>query len=129
MGNSWLMANRVLLNANGMKVSEPGFDVLTAGNANLQFSSDWSALSLLLAGSVSIPANGSQTVFFGRTFTRLPIAIVPWNNFGQDSNYYYMTLSEMWSSANVASLYNNRIVFSNPYSIPYIAWYYIWNFG
>jgi hypothetical protein len=129
MGNSWLMANRVLLNANGMKVSSPGFDVLTTGNANLQFSSDWSALSLLLAGGVNVAANSSRTVLFGRTFTRLPIAIVPWNGFGQDSNYYYMTLNEMWDTTNIAALYNNRIVFNNPYSIPFFAWYYIWNYG
>ncbi|MBC2806646.1 hypothetical protein C3Y94_026190 [Rhizobium ruizarguesonis] len=123
------MANRVLLNTSGLKVSEPGFDVLTAGNANLQFSSDWSALTLLLAGGVNVPASTSQTVFFGRTFIRTPIAIVPWNGFGQDSNYYYLTLSEMWAATSIATLYNNRIVFANPYSTPYFAWYYIWNYG
>ncbi|MGO7308776.1 hypothetical protein ACCS91_33515 [Rhizobium ruizarguesonis] len=125
------MANRILLDASGLKISSPGFDVLTTGNANLLFSSDWSALSILMVGSVTVPANGSQTVFFGRTFTRSPIVRIPWNGYGMDPNggYYYLTLNEAWQSTSIATLRSDRLIFTNTSSIPFVAYYYIWNYG
>lgn len=75
------MVNRVLLNANALRVSKAGVDVLSAGLGSLQFNSDWSALGLLTTGTVSDSwsAIGSYagtsvtTVNFGRTFATPPL--------------------------------------------------------
>lgn len=73
------MTRRVLLNSSGLKISQPGADVLTAGPAQLQFSSDFSSLSLYMQGdyslSWSVAGNiGSHVGFipFGKTFVSPP---------------------------------------------------------
>lgn len=74
------MTNRVLLNANALRVSKAGVDVLTAGLGNLQFNSDWSALGVLTSGTVSDSwsTSGNEgwwatTIGFGRTFASAPL--------------------------------------------------------
>lgn len=48
------MANRVVMDADGIKISKPGENVLTAPNDRLNFTSDWSAFSILLTGTQNI---------------------------------------------------------------------------
>lgn len=78
------MPNRVVFDLNGMKVSAPGVDVLTAGEANLIFSSQWSQLSILMRGSVTCAPNQTQTVLFGKTFANRPLCF-----FRYTSNSFY----------------------------------------
>lgn len=49
------MANRVLLYTNGLKISRPGVNVLTAGNADLLFNSDLSSMVVGQRGSFYVP--------------------------------------------------------------------------
>lgn len=74
------MVRRVLLNSSGLKVSVPGVDVLSAGYNQLQFTSDFSALSLFTQGyhalSWSSGGNVADSVAFipfGKTFASPPI--------------------------------------------------------
>lgn len=72
------MVARVVVNQNGMKVSKPGLDVLTAGAANLQFSSDWSAMGVIQSGVHTINSWGGnsatdiRTIAFNKTFASPP---------------------------------------------------------
>lgn len=67
------MANRVLLDPNGMKVSRPGVDVLTAGDADLLFSSDFSQTPVHMKGIVTFSSSSIRTLNFGRTFLNMPM--------------------------------------------------------
>lgn len=56
------MANRVLLNASGLKISKPGINVLTATAAgDFAFVSDYRTLPIRQTGTVSVPARTSIT--------------------------------------------------------------------
>ncbi|AGC36065.1 hypothetical protein B7L88_gp021 [Rhizobium phage RHEph10] len=65
------MVNRVLLDTNRLKVSRPGFDVLTATFAQLSFNSDFSAAAIYARGSTSTQGN-VVTIPFGKTFAARP---------------------------------------------------------
>lgn len=54
------MANRVLLSPSGLKISNPGVDVLSATASQLMFNSDWSQLKLLQRIAVTVPSDYSQ---------------------------------------------------------------------
>lgn len=71
------MVNRVLLNTSGLKVSKPGFNVLTASLNQLSFSGDYSQINIFLTGSFSFQMNQvvSQTINFGKTFTFTPVML------------------------------------------------------
>ncbi|QIG76838.1 hypothetical protein EVC30_009 [Rhizobium phage RHph_Y1_11] len=83
------MANRLLLDTTGLKISKPGIDVLTAAAGNLQFSSDWKQLRVYGRGSFTVPnpigytpkALGGWnsvtfTVSLGKTFSGIPVGNV-----------------------------------------------------
>lgn len=75
------MTGRVLLNASGLKVSKPGFNVLGAGADGLQFSSDWSAFGLYMSGGYNVSWSEVASnvgrhdgfISFGRTFVTPPV--------------------------------------------------------
>ena len=67
------MANRVLLQPTGMKVSRPGVDVLTAGDADLLFSSDASQTPVHMKGTVTFSSSSIQSVNYGKTFANMPM--------------------------------------------------------
>ena len=73
------MTNRVLLNNAGLKVSAAGVNVLTAGIADLLFSSDYAQLGLYATGQFTVgfsDVNSPQTkVTFGKTFRKPPMVI------------------------------------------------------
>lgn len=70
------MANRVLINSSGLKVSKPGFDVLSTADINLLFNSDWSQIKLFTKGVFSASVSGgNQSVMFGKTFNNRPLCM------------------------------------------------------
>lgn len=73
------MANRVLLNSNGLKVAFPGQNVLTAGNVDLLFTSDWPILGVTEEGTHTVnwnlsgnSGNYDQSVYFANAFSSVP---------------------------------------------------------
>lgn len=68
------MANRILLDENGLKISKPGVDVLTAGLAGLQFTSVGTHVPRFTTGTLSAATGSGDTPFlFGKTFPAAPI--------------------------------------------------------
>lgn len=65
------MVNRVLLDANGLRISKPGYDVFSAGLPDLLFSSDWNGVPFHMRGSVAL---GNTSIFYGKTFGTVPFA-------------------------------------------------------
>lgn len=80
------MARRVLFDQSGFKVSKPGHDVLTAGPANLQFSSDFAQLAHFQTGELNCNWNesGYRTYSFGKTFPSPPIVHLQMVNASND---------------------------------------------
>lgn len=149
------MVNRVLLDKNGLFVSKPGVDVLTAQPKDLHFSSDYGTLNLLMRGVLNLPAtpkgypvpgNGHQvrTVNFGKTFTARPPVFFAvrrtvtsnpkqWNeHIGSHVEFIYEGSNRIpWYGANV---FNNRFVFQVNYHSeaflngPWEVFYIIWDY-
>jgi hypothetical protein len=69
------MTRRMVFDSSGFKVSKPGYDVLTAGPANLQFSSDFGQLAHFQTGELDCNWNESpfRTYSFAKTFPSPPI--------------------------------------------------------
>lgn len=71
------MVNRVLLDT-GLKVSQPGVDVLSANPLQLLFNSDWSGLGVVQSGTWTAPWPGGSTmdvggfINFTKTFSSIP---------------------------------------------------------
>ncbi|MBX4911376.1 hypothetical protein HJA82_29120 [Rhizobium bangladeshense] len=65
------MVNRVLLDTNRLKISRPGFDVLTATQAQLLFNSDYNTAAIYMRGTTSTQGN-IVTIPFGTTFPARP---------------------------------------------------------
>ncbi|RDE08440.1 hypothetical protein [Pelagibacterium lacus] len=88
------MANRVLLDASGLKVSKPGVDVLTMGalGKDVAFNSDWLASSrILLTGSVNVPnGTGIVTENYGFTLPFVPVILMMGRARAFNSRWYNM---------------------------------------
>jgi hypothetical protein len=80
------MTNRILLNSSGLKISKSGVNVLTAGNADLLFTSDYSHLAFYATGTFTIAAGDSHLtvpydrVTFGKTFASPPYCMFFYRN-------------------------------------------------
>ncbi|MGV1754820.1 hypothetical protein [Agrobacterium sp. CG674] len=78
------MANRVLLNTEGLKISKPGVDVLTAGPGDLLFQSGLSTTRRLIRGQLNVtvpPPMGfytswTATIPLPKTFSSMPLLIM-----------------------------------------------------
>lgn len=55
------MANRVLMNASGLKVSKPGVNVLTASPLQLIFNSEWGGMGVVQSGTWNVAWPGGTT--------------------------------------------------------------------
>lgn len=71
------MTNRVLLNDSGLKISAPGFDVLTAGLNTMAFDSRFPMPKVYTTGAVGITLSNvffasTGLVSYGKTFSRVP---------------------------------------------------------
>lgn len=75
------MIARVLLDVNGLKVSKPGVDVLTAARKDLTFFSDSASFPIVETIQVYVSASwGSpQTVYFQRAYANRPMTSVFWS--------------------------------------------------
>lgn len=117
------MANRVLLDENGLKISRPGIDVLTASPANLLFRSDatnvprWDQGSL--AGSASVHWDNGAIYYYGRTFATIPI--VTWSRQyqgevinGTGTCINQGGLAGFTNSAWIVKPERNRLFFNSP---------------
>ncbi|MGH6861948.1 MAG: hypothetical protein ACRECY_16985 [Phyllobacterium sp.] len=74
-----LMVQRIWIQPGITRVSKPGFNVLTATDAQLQFNGDWPGGAKFLRGSVSSSITGGErvlTVPYGKTFTVAPLMMV-----------------------------------------------------
>lgn len=70
------MTNRVLLDASGLKISQPGYDVFSTPNRFMNFTSDWAQANMHTKGVVYLYSGQySQTVYFGTSFSTHPLAI------------------------------------------------------
>lgn len=125
------MTNRVLLDVNGLKVSQPGVDVLTAPNWGLHFSSDWSAVSELITGEVYLPPNAATNVWFGKSFTNgLPLVSIyrrfPSSWISGWTVAYLDQNAPTWGS--LYALFPDRLYLAAPAEECSVK-YYIWNFS
>lgn len=76
------MVRRVSLDTEGLKLSKPGWDVVTAPKAQLQFSSDFSSLSVFTQGGFGLPWSTagfigwcSYFIPFSKTLASPPIVL------------------------------------------------------
>lgn len=136
------MANRVLMDAGGFKVSKPGANVLTTGDFDreMAFSSNWATSSkIIISGSVNI-GSGTTTINYGRTLDHIPTVIamgregsgntwvnVPYMNYGQvfpeyttfgagQSNSYQQALNYFryqTGRPSYLSIFNDRFTYTN----------------
>lgn len=75
------MVDRILLDSSGLKVSQPGVPVLSAGFSQLQFSSDFSAIGLFSTNVFALNwsffgANSgtfSTTINYGKSYATPPL--------------------------------------------------------
>lgn len=73
------MVNRVVLDADGLRVSKPGVNVLTAGRRNLMFDSDAAGLEFHSRGTINPPDNilkdntKTYTYNYGHDFGYVPL--------------------------------------------------------
>ncbi|TKT78436.1 hypothetical protein [Aquamicrobium sp. LC103] len=113
------------MDVNGLKVSKPGFNVLNASNLNLQFISIASQLPKLMGGSVHRGSAGPSDVYYGKTFTGIPLVF--WtpsfgDHFNRDGWLLCGTTEYFYAQAFV---YPDRIRFihrTSNITFRYIVW-------
>jgi hypothetical protein len=105
-------------------------DVLTAANVNLNFSSDWSAITLLASGKAYV--TGTTVIPFGKTFSRVPQVIVPYNFQTAELgyNWSYLQFNDLTLGLNgVARVFNDRLeLYANTWGPVYMG-YFIWDYA
>lgn len=107
------MANRVLLDVNGLLVSKPTFDVLTTTENNLLFSSDYHKLGFSFKGAIQLTGySTNEYLSFGKTFTTPPYVFFMYSPSSLDIT------TEMWvinqaSAQNFRSMYSFYVAGSN----------------
>ena len=74
------MANRVEMGPNGLRISKPGFNVLTQPEIgkNVAFDTRWAASSMIVtAGTVALSSSTSAvTINYGVTLPTIPVVLV-----------------------------------------------------
>ncbi len=126
------MTNRVLLNTNGLKVSAPGKDVLTALKNELQFSSDWGSLRPYMTGQASPPRGSTFTVNFGKTFTNsIPLVSVflYGSVYGPEFGGAFYTLGYGGPSFAGYSITRSSFTLILDSQQDYLIQYVVWNFS
>ncbi|WP_274426738.1 hypothetical protein [Chelativorans sp. YIM 93263] len=141
------MVDRVLLDAQGLRVSMPGVNVRTATDAQVTFDSAYSMIVPVLKGNfLSEPRPGTGqppepiTVNFGRTFSKVPLCCfyvdleknteVRGNQHIGSHRRSFNINGTLWSY--YGRVLNDRLVFTNnivgPESWELRVRYFIWNF-
>lgn len=118
------MANRVIMGSfNGdyrLRISAPGYDVLNTGlvSPQLRFSTDWGRLgNIWMQGTITMGANTTQDLMFGRTFTLPPSSIVYGTNYAVDDYGAYVN--------GYAYTYTDRLRIYNNFGATRKYWYYV----
>lgn len=72
------MANRVLIDSSGFKVSRPGVNALTMpySGQEVSFNSDWGTSSRIVIQGQQSVSTGNTTVNFGTTLNHIPTVLV-----------------------------------------------------
>lgn len=133
------MANRILLNQSGLKVSKPGINVLSASDINLNFSSDWGIMATLISGAITLAADAEQDVFYGKTFTVMPMVSAGFRRSGrnrldgQGLGQLEFGWLEPVSPPTAQFIHitprNNRVSFRNLTDWTYIFYYNVWSYN
>lgn len=102
---------RILLDANGLKISEPGFDVTTAGDFDLAFSSNFRAPKLITKGSFTVASSGdssgNHSIAYGATYSPPP---------------YIVAIANCANWTNSVSGGSNFPALNNNWVTPFIEW-------
>lgn len=127
------MANRILLDEDGLKISKPGVNVLTAGLAGLQFTSVGTHVPRFTTGTLTRSQGGDATFNFGKTFPAAPI--VTWYasnlNIGGVGPASFVdeptfgTVVQQWQ----IFIYTNRLVLSVGMQSSVTLNFKVWDFG
>lgn len=127
------MANRVLMDLSGVQVSKAGINVLTAANADLLFSSEWTHLREVVSGVVRVTYGAAKiTVPFGVTFGGPPFTNLWYLNGGDWLPYWlapdaashgagYMVYV---TASNIQFLWNSQPSTVTYYDVAYRVWGY-----
>lgn len=126
------MANRVLIDEEGLKVSRSGTNVLTAVDRDLQFNPQWSQITPFMKGSyVAYETNGTL-IPFGKTFSRPPLVFFRWGEtsrqfIGNSSMSVYegiqnVYVNKWWLRVQTNGLYIRVGQSVSPMTIHYIVW-------
>lgn len=105
------MIRRVLLNSSGLRVSKPGNDVVSAGPGALQFSSDFSQMTLQASGEIDCNWNSNtyQGYGFGKTYPTPPLVhmqqVISGSEMGELSatGFFYWEWRYNWTDLGGAS--------------------------
>lgn len=75
------MTNRVILSDNGLRISRPGIDVLSAAIADLQFRAEDGSMPVVLKTIVGLNSSLSAvtTIWYGQSFPQVPMSILFWS--------------------------------------------------
>lgn len=122
------MVNRVLLNSDRLNVSMPGFDVLTTGNDNLNFSSDWSGLTSLMQGEWIVQSGASSVLYFGKTFITIPLVSIALTGL-ERAAYQIIKVTPINAQYSNFRLYADRMTYYNQYSVAHVLDYRIWDYN
>lgn len=134
------MANRVLVDSSGFKVSRPGVNVLSLPYAGqgVAFNSDWGVSSRIVVQGQQSVSTGTTTVNFGTTLNHIPTVLamgraagnwyrLPFMSYGEEFPEYITygdgqstTRSEAQAFMRYQSdlpayitVYNNRFTYNN----------------
>lgn len=127
------MVNRLVLDINGMRVSKPGINVLTAtGDDNFLFHSDWPSAGIHMKGTTSINGVGTVSINYGKTYTKSPLVICSFSWGAAGGNFVFPGPTEPPSISEaisphfaVRSTLTQAIFFSNKsgnHTIRYTVW-------
>lgn len=127
------MANRILLDENGLKISKPGVNVLTAGLAGLQFTSVGTHVPRFTTGTLTRAQGGDATFNFGKTFPSAPIVTWYASNLGFGGVGPAWFYDEPTSGPPIKQwtlfIYTNRLVLSVGMQSSVTLNFKVWDFG
>lgn len=118
------MANRVLVSPDGLKISRPGRDVLTADARGLLFSSEYSTPPAYLTGATWVGRGDwvynaelyywsfSRTIYYGRGFANPPLVSGMFNNrdiFCNDVTFPYYFAGDVFIGPETGKVYMNFV--------------------
>lgn len=131
------MVNRFVISpTNGVRLSRPGYDVLTCADENLLISDKGSAFNVYMMGSVSVPGYTNSSTFttinYGTSFSSLPLVFCYYVNGGVYYNCQYMQavppVTSYWPEIGYRVYVNKLELYNHIYPIAALTVYYkVWS--